>query len=77
MSKIQRIIVSTSQSRQPLLPRDPRRPSRLGRWTSVGQEPDGSYRPTCCPIDIAIAVMDKCLKAAGAGAEYVVKVQVS
>jgi enamine deaminase RidA (YjgF/YER057c/UK114 family) len=43
----------------------------------VGQAPDGSIpADVVAQFDIAIAVMDKCLKAAGASAEQVVKVQV-
>jgi enamine deaminase RidA (YjgF/YER057c/UK114 family) len=48
-------------------------------WVSgiVGRASDGSI-PTdvVAQFDVAIAVMDKCLKAAGAGTEHVVKVQV-
>ena len=43
----------------------------------VGQAPDGSIpSDVVAQFDIAIAMMDKCLKAAGAGPEHVVKVQV-
>jgi enamine deaminase RidA (YjgF/YER057c/UK114 family) len=43
----------------------------------VGQAKDGSIpNDVVAQFDIAMAVMDKCLKAAGAGAEHVVKVQV-
>jgi len=43
----------------------------------VGQAQDGSIpSDVVAQFDIAIAVMDKCLKAAGAGPEHVVKVQV-
>src|SRR6201991_2454161 len=43
----------------------------------VGQAQDGSIPPdVVAQFDIAIMVMDKCLKAAGAGPEHVVKVQV-
>jgi enamine deaminase RidA (YjgF/YER057c/UK114 family) len=43
----------------------------------VGQAHDGNIpEDVVAQFDIAIAVMDKCLKAAGAGAEHVVKVQV-
>jgi enamine deaminase RidA (YjgF/YER057c/UK114 family) len=43
----------------------------------VGQAPDGSIPSDVVPqFDIAIAMMDKCLKAASAGPERVVKVQV-
>jgi enamine deaminase RidA (YjgF/YER057c/UK114 family) len=43
----------------------------------VGQAHDGSIPvDIVAQFDIAIAAMDKCLKAAGAGAEHVVKVQV-
>lgn len=43
----------------------------------VGQAPDGGIPADVVDqFDIAITVMDKCLKAAGAGAEHVVKVQV-
>ena len=43
----------------------------------VGQAQDGSIpSDVVAQFDIAVAVMDKCLKAAGAGPEHVVKVQV-
>ena len=43
----------------------------------VGQAHDGSIpADIVAQFDVAIAAMDKCLKAAGAGAEHVVKVQV-
>lgn len=43
----------------------------------VGQAEDGNIPSDVVDqFDIAIAVMDKCLKAAGAGPEHVVKVQV-
>lgn len=43
----------------------------------VGQAPDGSIpADVVTQFDIAIAVMDKCLRAAGASVEHVVKVQV-
>jgi enamine deaminase RidA (YjgF/YER057c/UK114 family) len=43
----------------------------------VGQAADGSIpADVVAQFDIAIAVMDKCLRAAGAAAEHVVKVQV-
>ena len=43
----------------------------------VGQADDGSIpADVVAQFDIAIAAMDKCLKAAGASAEHVVKVQV-
>jgi 2-iminobutanoate/2-iminopropanoate deaminase len=48
-------------------------------WVSgvVGQAPDGSISPdVVAQFDQAIAVMDKCLRAAGAGPQHVVKVQV-
>ena len=48
-------------------------------WVSgiVGMNADGSIPPdTKSQFDIAIDVMDQCLKAAGAGAEHVTKVQV-
>jgi enamine deaminase RidA (YjgF/YER057c/UK114 family) len=48
-------------------------------WVSgiVGRTEDGNI-PTdvVAQFDVAIAVMDKCLRAAGAGPEHVVKVQV-
>src|SRR3954453_23594574 len=44
---------------------------------AVGQAADGSIPPdVVAQFDIAIKVIDKCLKAAGAGREHVVKVQV-
>ena len=44
---------------------------------AVGQAADGSIPPdVVAQFDIAIKVIDKCLKAAGAGPEHVVKVQV-
>jgi enamine deaminase RidA (YjgF/YER057c/UK114 family) len=43
----------------------------------VGQAQDGSIPADVVDqFDVAITIMDKCLKAAGAGAEHVVKVQV-
>ena len=48
-------------------------------WVSgiVGRAADGSISAdVVAQFDIAIEVMDKCLKAAGAGPEHVVKVQV-
>ena len=43
----------------------------------VGQAQDGSIPANVVDqFDVAITIMDKCLKAAGAGAEHVVKVQV-
>ncbi len=43
----------------------------------VGQAPDGSIpADVVAQFDIAISVMDRCLNAAGASAEHVVKVQV-
>ena len=43
----------------------------------VGTAPDGSIpADVVAQFDIAIDVMDKCLKAVGAGPEHVVKVQV-
>jgi len=43
----------------------------------VGQAPDGSIpSDVVAQFDAAIATMDKCLKAVGAGPEHVVKVQV-
>src|SRR5262249_2823357 len=77
MSKIQRIIVP-----------DIRPPvshychvTRAGPhvWVAgvVGQAPDGTIPPDVgAQFDQAIAVMDKCLRAAGAGPQHVVKVQV-
>jgi enamine deaminase RidA (YjgF/YER057c/UK114 family) len=44
---------------------------------AAGQAVDGSIPPDVVEqFDIAIAVIDRCLKAAGAGPEHVVKVQV-
>src|SRR3954470_14819370 len=44
---------------------------------AVGQAADGSIPPdVVSPFDIAIEVIHKCLEAAGAGPEHVVKVQV-
>ena len=44
---------------------------------AVGQAADGFIPPDVVDqFDIAIKVIDKCLKAAGAGPEHVVKVQV-
>ena len=44
---------------------------------AVGQTREGSIPPDVVDqFDIAIKVIDKCLKAAGAGPEHVVKVQV-
>lgn len=48
-------------------------------WVSgiVGSRPDGSIpESTVEQFDVAMAALDKCLKAAGAGPEHVVKVQV-
>lgn len=48
-------------------------------WVSgiTGRAPDGSISTdVVAQFDVAIAVMDQCLKAAGAGPEHVVKVQV-
>jgi 2-iminobutanoate/2-iminopropanoate deaminase len=48
-------------------------------WVSglVGQAEDGTIPDdTVTQFDIAIKVLDKCLKAVGAGPEHVVKVQV-
>lgn len=43
----------------------------------VGQAPDGSIpSDVVAQFDQAISVMDKCLRAVGAGPEHVVKVQV-
>ena len=42
----------------------------------VGQAQTIASPPIVDQFDVAIAIMDKCLKAAGAGAEHVVKVQV-
>jgi enamine deaminase RidA (YjgF/YER057c/UK114 family) len=77
MAKIQRIIV-------PGLARPVSHYCHVTRagphvWVAgvAGQAQDGSIPPdVVAQFDIAIAVMDKCLKAAGAGAEHVVKVQV-
>ena len=77
MPKIQRIIV-------PSLPRPVSHYCHVTRagphvWVAgvVGQAQDGSIpSDVVAQFDIAIAVMDKCLKAAGAGPEHVVKVQV-
>ena len=49
-------------------------------WVSgiVGMDGDGAVpEGVVAQFDLAIGVMDRCLKAAGAGAEHVVKVQVS
>jgi enamine deaminase RidA (YjgF/YER057c/UK114 family) len=77
MPKIQRIIV-------PGIPRPVSHYCHVTRagphvWVAgvVGQAQDGSIpSDVVAQFDIAIAVMDKCLKAAGAGPEHVVKVQV-
>ena len=48
-------------------------------WVSgvVGMEADGHIPPdTVAQFDIAMDVLDKCLRAAGAGPEHVTKVQV-
>ena len=48
-------------------------------WVSgiVGMTGDGKIPPdTAAQFDIAIDVMDQCLKAAGAGPEHVTKVQI-
>jgi 2-iminobutanoate/2-iminopropanoate deaminase len=48
-------------------------------WVSgvVGMEADGHISPdTVAQFNIAMDVMDKCLRAAGAGPEHVTKVQV-
>lgn len=48
-------------------------------WVSgvVGMDADGHVpEGTAAQFDLAIGVMDRCLKAAGAGPEHVVKVQV-
>ena len=48
-------------------------------WVSgvVGMEADGHIPPdTVAQFDIAMDVMDQCLRAAGAGPEHVTKVQV-
>src|SRR4029079_3574742 len=77
MPKIQRIIV-------PDVPKPVSHYCHVTRagphvWVAgvVGQAPDGSI-PTdgTAQFAIPIAVMDKCLKAAGAAPEHVVKVQV-
>jgi enamine deaminase RidA (YjgF/YER057c/UK114 family) len=77
MSKIQRIVVpdiSTPISHYCHV-------TRAGPhvWVSgiVGRPSDGNIpSDVVAQFDIAIDVMDKCLKAAGAGPEHVVKVQV-
>ena len=77
MSKIQRIIV-------PDIPPPVSHYCHVTRaghhvWVAgvVGQAHDGNIPDdVVAQFDIAVAVMDKCLKAAGAGAEHVVKVQV-
>ena len=77
MPKIQRIIV-------PDIPKPVSHYCHVTRagphvWVAgvVGQAQDGSIpSDVVAQFDIAIAVMDKCLKAAGAGPEHVVKVQV-
>jgi enamine deaminase RidA (YjgF/YER057c/UK114 family) len=77
MSKIQRIIV-------PDIPPPVSHYCHVTRagphvWVAgvVGQAQDGDIpADIVAQFDNAIAVMDKCLKAAGAGAEHVVKVQV-
>jgi enamine deaminase RidA (YjgF/YER057c/UK114 family) len=77
MAKIQRIIV-------PGLPRPVSHYCHVTRagahvWVAGvgGHAPDGSIPPdVVAQFDLAIATMDKCLKAAGAGPEHVVKVQV-
>jgi enamine deaminase RidA (YjgF/YER057c/UK114 family) len=77
MSKIQRIIV-------PDIPPPVSHYCHVTRagphvWVAgvVGQAQDGDIpADVVAQFDNAIAVMDKCLKAAGAGAEHVVKVQV-
>src|SRR5829696_7088077 len=77
MPKIQRIIV-------PDIPKPVSHYCHVTRagphvWVAgvVGQAPDGSIpSDVVAQFDAAIATMDKCLKAAGAGAEHVVKVQV-
>jgi enamine deaminase RidA (YjgF/YER057c/UK114 family) len=48
-------------------------------WVSgvVGMDADGRVPPdVTAQFDLAIEIMDKCLKAAGSGPEHVVKVQV-
>ena len=77
MSNIQRIIVPGI--REPVS--DYCHVTRAGPhvWVAgiVGQAADGSIpEDVVAQFDRAIAVMDKCLKAAGAGPEHVVKVQV-
>ena len=77
MPKIQRIIVTD-------IPKPVSHYCHVTRagphvWVAgvVGQAQDGSIpSDVVVQFDIAIAVMDKCLKAAGAGPEHVVKVQV-
>ena len=77
MSKIQRVIV-------PGLPTPVSHYCHVTRagphvWVAgvVGQAPDGSIpEDVKAQFDIAIGIMDKCLKAVGAGPEHVVKVQV-
>src|SRR5947209_7579270 len=77
MANIQRIIV-------PGLPRPVSHYCHVTRagphvWVAgaVGQAQDGSIpSDIVAQFDLAIAVMDKCLKAAGAGPQHVVKVQV-
>jgi enamine deaminase RidA (YjgF/YER057c/UK114 family) len=77
MPKIQRIIVTD-------IPKPVSHYCHVTRagphvWVAgvVGQTQDGSIpSDVIAQFDIAIAVMDKCLKAAGAGPEHVVKVQV-
>src|SRR6476619_4911220 len=77
MPKIQRIIV-------PGIPRPVSHCCHVTRagphvWVAgaVGQAVDGSIPPDVVDqFDIALKVIDKCLKAAGAGPEHVVKVQV-
>lgn len=77
MSKIQRIIV-------PDIPPPVSHYCHVTRagphvWVAgvVGQAHDGNIPDdVVAQFDIAVAVMDKCLKAAGAGAEHVVKVLV-
>jgi enamine deaminase RidA (YjgF/YER057c/UK114 family) len=58
---------------QPLLPRHPRRLPRLGRWRC---RPGAGRQHPIRRCRLAMAAMDKCLRAAGAGPEHVVKVQV-
>jgi len=77
MSKIQRIIV-------PDIPAPVSHYCHVTRagphvWVAgvVGQAHDGNIPDdVVAQFDIAVAIMDKCLKAAGAAAEHVVKVQV-